>query len=449
MYDNRLPPIPLVTTDGEGRYTLPWLGVPFELAAVHASGFARRSSEQIEATTEIRLARWSRVEGEVRNGNKAAAQSLVMMSSDEPRPPAVWGRDAVDRYGLPARIGAPHFMIDLKTIEVEATTDDAGRFSFERVPPEDMVLRHSVGSQFAHEGLLRVLPGETARITLGGQGRPVTGRVVAPARAKRSIDLAEVSLRGRGPSIQAQPYMPPIPEGLTREGRSDWVERWWHSPEGRDFRAARSPRPVKLEPDGRFRAEDLAAGEYVLEAWFYQGGGTPVEAGFVGHSFTVPPISGGRSDEPLDLGEIPIRLSPLLPHGREIAASFVMLDAPEQRRSLAEYRGKYVVLVCTANWAEIDPVEREQLRELFVSGNKTEKVVVLGLSFDDTIEEARAAPARAATPWPQAYAGPWETGDVAEGLGLGSIPRIIVIDPQGRFLSRSLSIPVIRRLFSR
>jgi hypothetical protein len=243
--------------------------------------------------------------------------------------------------------------------------------------------------------------------------------------------------------------MPPIPEGLTREGRSDWVERWWHSPEGRDFRAARSPRPVKLEPDGRFRAEDLAAGEYVLEAWFYQGGGTPVEAGFVGHSFTVPPISGGRSDEPLDLGEIPIRLSPLLPHGREIAASFVMLDAPEQRRSLAEYRGKYVVLVCTANWAEIDPVEREQLRELFVSGNKTEKVVVLGLSFDDTIEEARAAPARAATPWPQAYAGPWETGDVAEGLGLGSIPRIIVIDPQGRFLSRSLSIPVIRRLFSR
>ncbi len=70
---------------------------------------------------------------------------------------------------------------------------------------------------------------------------------------------------------------------------------------------------VKLEADGSFRVEDVEAGTYELSIMLSEPPRDPYRPG-IGHDFlatarrevVVPPMPGGRSDEPLDLGTIPV-----------------------------------------------------------------------------------------------------------------------------------------------
>ena len=62
-----------------------------------------------------------------------------------------------------------------------------------------------------------------------------------------------------------------------------------------------------MAPDGTFRVEDVPAGSWYLDAEimsFPKEGGLGKIMGAAGRTFIVPEMSGGRSDEPLDLGTL-------------------------------------------------------------------------------------------------------------------------------------------------
>ena len=64
----------------------------------------------------------------------------------------------------------------------------------------------------------------------------------------------------------------------------------------------------RLRPDGTFRIEDVPAGRYVLELPFRGGAGgdSSERLAFARVDVVVPEIPGGRSDEPLDIGAVPL-----------------------------------------------------------------------------------------------------------------------------------------------
>jgi len=77
------------------------------------------------------------------------------------------------------------------------TTDATGRFMFDRVRPSDAAISREVlikpsasTRELGHTRTVevRIAPGATERVTMGGTGRPVIGKVTAPAGLAGPID---------------------------------------------------------------------------------------------------------------------------------------------------------------------------------------------------------------------------------------------------------------------
>ena len=68
-----------------------------------------------------------------------------------------------------------------------------------------------------------------------------------------------------------------------------------------------------IKPDGTFRVDDVPAGAYSLSIRVHepptgQQGRPGDEVGRLSHEFEVPEMPGGRSDEPLDIGTLELKL---------------------------------------------------------------------------------------------------------------------------------------------
>jgi beta-lactamase regulating signal transducer with metallopeptidase domain/protocatechuate 3,4-dioxygenase beta subunit len=237
---------PYAKTGPDGRFTLPFFEGPFKVAVVHDSGFARLESERVKASSEIQLAPWGRVEGRLFNGSKPVAGQEIGMSSDDPIGASVASREVVDERGVKRRENV-WSVIRMNDGGYGATTDATGRFVFDRVAPVDMELHHLIDRSYAHTAYVKVEPGVTTMLTMGGQGRPVVGRIVLPTHAKRAVDLTKFDTV-LGPSLKTEPWGYPYPEGLSTQAKSKWLERWWHSPDGKAHRAGQNNRPAVVVP---------------------------------------------------------------------------------------------------------------------------------------------------------------------------------------------------------
>ena len=141
---------------------------------------------------------------------------------------------------------------------------------------------------------VEVSPGTTARVDMGGTGRPVVGKVTAPAGLAGPIDWTFSNNK-------LIPKLSPIQAALVRSG----LKKASHFASG--------GYTVKLEADGSFRVEDVEAGTYDLIIMVNEPPRDPFKVGFgqevlatARREVVVPPMPGGRSDEPLDFGAIPL-----------------------------------------------------------------------------------------------------------------------------------------------
>jgi len=308
---------PTVETKADGRYWFPAEEGNWLLVALHKSGYVEADPASHNLAPDLRLAAWGRVEGRYRVGRAPAKGRKVLI------------------VPVSVRAYAPtscHVEYSLK-----ATTDEQGQFTMEHMPPGKGVAMTWVttgggGETYGRRERFEVAPGGTARVVFGGTGRPVVGQLVLPegATAKVAWELSDGSARGHLGVDIIKPMPPEWLAKLPPAERGKRFGEWRRTAEGRAYltaltRHARARQEAKsnagtltrhyrfsVQADGSFRIEDLPTGVYGLSSTIRapsaQAGHTPTQIGSVQHAFTIREMEGGRSDEPLDLGNVTVVL---------------------------------------------------------------------------------------------------------------------------------------------
>ncbi len=289
----------LVTEVGsDGRYAFPPQPGPYSLIAIHDRGWRLLHSQDRPASGEIMLQPWAQIEGTFRIGSRPVADAVISLRMG-------YMKDLHDER----RIG----------VDCSAITDQDGRFSFKQAPPGDGTLgrlftrrKDSDGGSLTGSSpryAIHLEPGQVLPVPLGGVGRPVVGRLLAPA------GVSDVDWQWNDSHLIPRPEGL-APAGLTPQERQEYAEKMKRTPDGRIKPLIRAMDNVVLVADGTFRIEDVPAGAYQLEVLLYgsppRGGESDFDLdikkriGAISYRFIMPEVPGGRSDEPLDLGELPL-----------------------------------------------------------------------------------------------------------------------------------------------
>ena len=409
-----------IQIDGNGSFEIASPLEKYALIVLSREGYGDVVRAANELPGQIRIRRWAKVTGRLIQSGKPVPNCNVMLS--------------------PIRISdgdEPHVFINLQT-----NTEKDGSFVFDRAPPGPCQvngwLHFSVASPLASSRSipLQLAPGETARVTLGGPGIDVTGRLVAENQpAGFDYHFAINHLVAKRPGIE----LPASLVGTGFDWKKGWSESWHATPEGKAYLDTLHHWLVKPEPDGRFRISGVEPGDYDFAVDLY---GTvegclvhPIAQRVI--HFSVKP---GESS--LNLGKLSIP-SLSLPEIGGTAGDFSFDTLTGGKSSLAALRGNYVLIDFWASWctqcvSKLDAVE--QLREQF-AGDKP--LVVLGANLDANPLRVREFLKSKLFPWQHALLGDWSSTDVPRRFAVSGVPAYVLIDPNGHILARGNSLEEI------
>ena len=337
----------------------------------------------------------------------------------------------------------------------KATTDIEGRFVFEKVIPMPAlrVARRSpldAPGQVSSIGeSIRVEDGKTTEAIIGGKGRPVVGRVEPPEGWKDPINFADratVSLESNRPVEPVPVELVRAPGSLRRLEWSLWSHAWRKSPEGRAYEASRVDLSATLNSDGSFRVDDIPPGDYRISIRVNEDEGrrNPGPFASIGRTLTVPPIPGGRSDEPVDVGRL--RLRPRVkPEAGAIAPAFEVTTVDGRRLAVpGDFRGKFLLLDFGTMGDQQSIFQVGRMAEVARRFAKDDRLAILSLVADADRAETRAFVVAKKQAWPQAIIGP-ASSPITDACGVepGSFPAVgfpaaILIGPDGRIVARDL-----------
>lgn len=307
------------TTGPDGRYELPPAVGDWLLVAIHADGYGELTTAAWAQAPDLPLQPWARIEG-----------TCYLGANRRPDTPVNFSLSRLDSFGLRLNgaSNAPRVQCIPRT-----RTDADGHFVFPRVAPgEGQISSGDVGTE-PHSPIperwtrVKLPAGKTLRVTFGGSGRPVVGRIVLPTR-----DGAPIAWSGVDgtlyPSVRVdppQPERPPFLDESSEEARKR-AQEWIKTADGKAYgeammrhQKARSKAMANVDnwgcrfrvaKDGSFRIEDVPAGYYKLHVCFTAADGPDLRVKTVAGTvmeFEIPETPGGRSDEPFDLGTIQAR----------------------------------------------------------------------------------------------------------------------------------------------
>ena len=278
------------TTDEQGAFSFDPKPGAHTVVAVGIAGLGQTRCFDFSQPLEIRLQPWGRIEGSVHtsdgqwSGRKLTWQTTGHLTS--------W-----------------------MTLFYQLSTqsDASGNFAFEHVPPGAGRVQIDDGEGFAPilSSAVQVNPGATTQVRIGGVGRTVTGKLLAPAGAEirdwsNQVSLAELH-------VEYDSY--PLPKDLIGTAAERWKLEFENTEAGHAWLRDQYSYDFKVAADGSFTLPEVLPGRYSLFVNVSQGSlgsgpdstqrypGFDPQIAWGGKKITVPE-AGADSGLPMDLGEI-------------------------------------------------------------------------------------------------------------------------------------------------
>ncbi len=278
-------------TDEQGFFSFDPKPGAHTVVAVGQAGLGQVHCLDFSNSLEIRLQPWGRIEGTVRTydgqwvDRKIKWQQTGRLTS--------WMTLYYASEGCSAR------------------SDANGNFTLEHVPPGDgrVAIDDDAGAAPILSAAIEVNPGETARVQIGGVGRQVTGRLVAPTGVEirnwsNQVTFAQLTR-------EWDPY--PMPDDLTGNAADQWKLEFADTEAGRAWLRDQCAYDFKVGADGSFSIPEVLPGKYRLFVSVVQGSlgsgsdstardARDPQIASAGMKLAVPDGSGDNA--PVDLGDI-------------------------------------------------------------------------------------------------------------------------------------------------
>jgi beta-lactamase regulating signal transducer with metallopeptidase domain/thiol-disulfide isomerase/thioredoxin len=373
---------------------------------------------------------WGRVEGVLRVGDRPGRDHQIwLLYQDRKHPSGV-------------------------RLDYQRKTDGEGRFFFEKVPIGtarlySQPLDPSLGASVSHGVYIDIEPQRTARAVLGGKGRPVVGRIVNAGELK--WNEADGSLNSDRP----QP-MPPIEVRIAGpDAIRAWAKEWRAENDTEEKRRSQRGYGLLVNPDGSFRGEDVLPGRYRLHLTLNQkrddGSGRWDDVGSVTKTIEIleAPVDEPRS--PFDLGDVvavPKRELTPLKIGDE-APPFEATTLDGKPLQLSDYRGKYVLLYVWSSLCNACLADNPNLKELSDAFGKDERFVLIGLSTETNVEDAKKYTAERQLPGIQGHLPDGGSGFFGAGYVTQGPTLTFLIGPNGSLLATDLDSGDIKSALAR
>jgi RNA polymerase sigma factor (sigma-70 family) len=399
---------------------------PRDFAVVVASekGFAHVLPDAFAgAGNQIAVSPWGQIEGTLLREGQPLRNVPVRLS----RMTHLW-------EGYP-------FMVQY---EDQVITDDAGHFKFPQVAPGDAWLTHSatggamgIGDPAAY---LRVEPGKSQLLNLGGNGRPVIGQLVEPANLREQIIWVD-TYHHTGGTMRIEPY--PLWEQPANWFELSWEQRaaryaqWSTTEAGRSHNENLFPIQIDVRPDGTFRAADVPPGKYKLSLATYEGGRGRELLGGLSTIVQVEPIAPGKTPEPQNLGRLTMPIKERL-QVEDAAPDFAVnrLDGPGHLK-LSDYKGKLLLIQFWSSELPVAAMDLQYVQRVAALAEKQkEKLAVVGIALGRDLEHMRKLADGAGINWPQGTTEP--SSKCANDYHV-TLYGVFLIGPDGKILARQLS----------
>jgi len=405
-------------TDTRGQFEFsPKLEVE-GILATHDAGFVEERVPQSLTNMSLVLQPWARVQGVMRVGDKPDPEHWVVLQNQ------------YDSYD------ASSSRTTFVGIYLKADPDAEGRFSIDKVPPgrrridvEYRLRDRNYGeTPYSHGRSLQVNPGETNDVTLGGAGRQVVGRMNVIGGDVTDVDWRRDTHRlvsNAQSGLGAVASLVGTIFGANAENYS-YV--------------------ILFETNGTFRVDNVPPGKYLLkidvtdpEEEYYNR--RPM--GNAKKEIEVPAVAGAKVNEAFDIGAIELPITPKLRIGRA-APPFEAKAFDGKSIKLSDYKGKHVLLFFWASYAGLGSYDLNVLRELHNSYGTQGKLVVLGLNLDNSLDAASNFARAQNMTWTQVHLGEWGQSKVPPSFGVDSFPTGLLLDGQGKLVSRQLRGSALR-----
>jgi thiol-disulfide isomerase/thioredoxin len=425
------------TCDDQGIFHIADMDPPHLLVAIHPGGYVLAGEKALKPGGELKLLPWCRVEGRLMVGGKPKANEDVEVYSRASRPDETAATD-----DAPTAL----FLSDF-------TSDQNGRITLTHMPAGEVMVAENHKFSWGQLGrpmvVVEASPDKVATVQLGGVGRPVVGRVIVPPEFATMKDcfFYTTYVHHRLPPVE-----PPMPQ-LVKNGSLLEQANWWaafqSSPAGAELEKARKHRVdeiyastygIEINSDGTYRIDDVVTGDYEFSVLWLQPQENSHRRTIIASAdirFTVPPVPEGRSDKPVEVAPVTLH-KPSDPGIGDAAPDFSVPGIDGRPIKLSDLRGKYVLLDFWATWCGPCIAEMPNMIDTYNALAHDANFEMIGLSLDENPAVLMDYVRKNAIPWRQGHLGNWDTAPVVKDYGVGGIPSVWLIGPDGRIIAKEL-----------
>jgi RNA polymerase sigma factor (sigma-70 family) len=413
--------------DAIGKYSIEPPEGHFVLVVRNDAGYAEKSAKELATSPDIQLQPWGKIEGVVMAAGKPVPNVMVNM----------W-----------AARGPEFSELDGVYHETSVRADGNGKFLFPRVAPGEIWLadKDANNNRSLRQSYVVVEPGKTAHAMIGGSGRAIVGKFIAPPTTQPIWTLRP------GPyyydaDLRPWPYdrlattRPAHQKGETLSRYRELEEAFGRTAEGQKFKSWMFGWGFVVQPDGSFRIDDVPPGTYSLTCNNME---LLRELNHLDNwanarrEITVPE---GARDEVVDLGEIKLDVIPRLKPGEDaLPFEMVMLDGT--KKNITDFRGKHVLLVSWHSQGDQESIAAYREVQKKWQGDPRLEVIWLGIEPEDSVREAAkklGLSGKVAAQWPNHL--PQEYG--------ASATSAILIDADGKFVQRHLHREIVNKYLNK